>query len=300
MNNACFVIFVNFAAALGIVFANKWLFRSIHFPPVTLMAFHFLSTFIILLCLRVFGIFKVKKIGLCRILPLSLTFCGSMVLTNLSLQHNTIGTYQVLKCLADPLFVIIQSFFYKKHYSIGVKCTLIPMIMGITLNSWFDLRYSQIGTLYALSAVGITAVYTVWVGAKQEEFNMSSMQILYYQSPLSFVLLLLLMPIYETYSSQIDLLRRFSNIQLLVFIFSGIAAFTVNLTTYWIIKNTSVITYAAFGKVKLCTTILIGFLLFGDPLQSYQMFGILLTLLGVSVYSYLKLKSSTNETELPS
>ena len=91
----------------------------------------------------------------------SLSFCGSMVLTNLSLQHNTIGTYQVLKCLADPLFVFIQSVFYKKHYPLSVKLTLIPMILGITLNSWFDLRYSQIGTFYALSAVAITAVYTV-------------------------------------------------------------------------------------------------------------------------------------------
>ena len=30
------------------------------------------------------------------------------------------------------------------------------------------------------------------------------------------------------------------------------------------------ITYAAFGKVKLCTTIVIGFLIFGDPLHKYQ------------------------------
>jgi len=194
MNNAVFVIFVNFVAALGIVFANKWLFRSIHFPPVTLMAFHFLSTFIVLLALRLCGIFKVKRISVIRILPLrkclksiflfdfsvdiltkvslknsrwqfetfdSLSFCGSMVLTNLSLQHNTIGTYQVLKCLADPLFVFIQSVFYKKHYPMAIKLTLIPMILGITLNSWFDLRYSQIGTFYALSAVAVTAVYTV-------------------------------------------------------------------------------------------------------------------------------------------
>ena len=65
------------------------------------------------------------------------------------------------------------------------------------------------------------------------------MQILYYQAPVSFVLLLILIPAYETYSSQLELLKNFSNIQMIVFIFSGVAAFTVNLTTYWIIKNTS-------------------------------------------------------------
>ena len=78
-----------------------------------------------------------------------------------------------------------------------------------------------------------------WIGAKQEEFNMSSMQILYYQAPFSFILLLILIPAYETYSSQLELLKNFSNIQMIVFVFSGVAAFTVNLTTYWIIKNTS-------------------------------------------------------------
>ena len=83
-----------------------------------------------------------------------------MVLTNLSLQHNTIGTYQVLKCLADPLFVFIQSVFYKKHYQTHSDSN-DKALLGITLNSWFDLRYSQIGTVYALSAVAITAIYTV-------------------------------------------------------------------------------------------------------------------------------------------
>ena len=85
----------------------------------------------------------------------------------------------------------------------------------------------------------ISDFFIQWIGAKQEEFNMSSMQILYYQAPVSFVLLLILIPAYETYSSQLELLKNFSNIQMIVFIFSGVAAFTVNLTTYWIIKNTS-------------------------------------------------------------
>ena len=84
-----------------------------------------------------------------------------MVLTNVSLKYNTIGTYQVLKCLADPLFVVIQYLFYQKEYSISVKLSLIPMISGIVINSWFDLKYSTLGTVYALAAVLVTAVYTV-------------------------------------------------------------------------------------------------------------------------------------------
>ena len=84
-----------------------------------------------------------------------------MVFTNISLQHNTIGTFQVLKCLADPMFIIIQTVFYKKTYSTKVKLTMLPMILGIVVNSMYDLRFSSTGTFYALLAVVITSVYTV-------------------------------------------------------------------------------------------------------------------------------------------
>ena len=38
---------------------------------------------------------------------------------------------------------------------------MIPMILGIMINSMYDLKFSPIGTFYALSAVLVTSVYTV-------------------------------------------------------------------------------------------------------------------------------------------
>ena len=87
-----------------------------------------------------------------------------MVLSNMSLKANTVGTYQALKCLADPLFVVIQYTFYNKKYTLPVILTLIPMMAGIVMNSWFDIEFSPLGTTYALAAVVVTAVYTVWIG----------------------------------------------------------------------------------------------------------------------------------------
>ena len=111
--------------------------------------------------LRFGGVFKAKSVPLRSILPLSLAFCGSMVLTNMSLNKNTIGTFQALKCLADPLFVVIQFLFYNRKYSLSIVLTLFPMMAGIVINSWFDLEFSLIGTWYGLASVLVTAVYTV-------------------------------------------------------------------------------------------------------------------------------------------
>lgn len=88
------------------------------------------------------------------------------------------------------------------------------------------------------------------------------------------------------YAADLTFLHQLNNEQMFYFGMSGACAFIVNITTYWIILNTSgllfyllsfdtigfflVITYASFGKVKLCSTIIIGFVIFGNPLQACQ------------------------------
>ena len=48
---------------------------------------------------------------------------------------------------------------------------------------------------------------------------------------------------------------------------STICAFMVNFTIYWIIGNTSPITYNFFGHFKFCATLLGGSVIFNDALQ---------------------------------
>jgi len=112
------------------------------------------------------------------------------------------------------------------------------------------------------------------------------MQILYYQAPMSCALLLPILLV-ELILSENELslstLIPSDDFNSGILLINGLSAFTVNLLTYWIIRQTSgelltidqylyllVVTYATFGKLKLCTTMLIGFIKFKDPLDSYQ------------------------------
>ena len=56
---------------------------------------------------------------------LSITFCGFVVLTNLSLQFNTVGTYQLIKAMTTPCIIIIHTLFYGRKYSMKIKLTLV-------------------------------------------------------------------------------------------------------------------------------------------------------------------------------
>jgi solute carrier family 35 protein E3 len=71
---------------------------------------------------------------------------------------------------------------------------------------------------------------------------------------------------------------------------SGIIAFFINLSIYWIIGNTSAMTYNVCGQLKFSLTIILGFLLFKDPINVLQFLGILMTFFGVFFYTFVKLK----------
>ena len=192
------------------------------------------------------------------------------------------------------------------------------MVFGVVVNSAYDLSFNMLGLIYGLSAVLFTAFYTVWVGRKQLELELNSMQLLMYQAPLSTVLLMasvfcanaaglmrktIDIPQNATLSAgnALDILLEQKQEQTSITSFlepekfvilcaTGMAAYSVNLTTFWIIGKTSVVTYAVFAKVKLCATVLSGVVFFGDKMNSRQAFGVLITLSGVFWYTYVKVK----------
>ena len=63
-----------------------------------------------------------------KVVPLSLAFCGFVVFTNLSLQNNTVGTYQLAKALTTPTIVAIHTVFYNKSYSTQIKLTVVSSV----------------------------------------------------------------------------------------------------------------------------------------------------------------------------
>lgn len=221
-----FCLVLNVFFSIVIVLLNKMVYVRVGFPNVTLSMIHFAITFLGLIICEKFDVFCVKDVAVKEMIPIALTFCGFVVLTNLSLEHNTIGTYQVAKMLTTPCVVVMQAIFYNKKFSMLVKLTLIPITIGVIVNFYYDIRFNVIGTIYATLGVLVTSLYQVvrenqisltfffpvsilhiknvislislqWVSSKQKEFQMDPMQLLYYQAPLSAALLFMIVPFLE-------------------------------------------------------------------------------------------------------
>ncbi|XP_010146667.1 PREDICTED: solute carrier family 35 member E3, partial [Eurypyga helias] len=133
-----------------------------------------------------------------------------------------------------------------------------------------------------------------WVGAKQHELQVNSMQLLYYQAPMSSAMLLFIIPFFEPVFGEGGIFGPWTLSAVIMVLLSGIIAFMVNLSIYWIIGNTSPVTYNMFGHFKFCITLLGGCLLFKDPLSVNQGLGILCTLLGILAYTHFKLSEQEN------
>lgn len=116
---------VNIASSVLVILINKYIYEYYGFPNMALTCVHFIVTFLGLLVCQQLKLFQVKRLPIAKMIPLSLTFCGFVVFTNLSLQFNTVGTYQMIKFMTTPCVMLISYAFYKTNYSNRVKLTLV-------------------------------------------------------------------------------------------------------------------------------------------------------------------------------
>lgn len=87
---------LNIASAVGIVLVNKTIYSVYRFNyGVVLTFYHFLLTSLGLKLLANLKVFTPKDVKLLKIMPVSISFCAYVVLTNLSLQYNSGTFYQV-------------------------------------------------------------------------------------------------------------------------------------------------------------------------------------------------------------
>ncbi|KAI0239852.1 Solute carrier family 35 member E3 [Lamellibrachia satsuma] len=167
---------------------------------------------------------------------------------------------------------------------------VIPIVLGVLLNSYYDIKFNIIGTLYASLGVLVTSLYQVWVAEKQQEFQVNSLQLLFYQAPLSATILMFVIPFFEPVFGDHGIFSAWSAEAIVMICLSGAVAFLVNLSIFWIIGNTSPLTYNMVGHLKFGLVLLGGFFIFHDPLNQLQMVGICTTLSGVILYSVFKMQ----------
>lgn len=292
---------LNFMSSVSIVIVNKLVMDKYGFHfAVTLTAFHLWSTFLLLLLTAKCGVFEIKRLPVRDVAKLAAGTMGFICLTNLSLQHNSVGFYQVMKVMTTPTVVMIEAMVYQKYLENKLKLSLVPVCVGVILTTVTDFRLNVTGTLYAVAGVIVTSFYQIWSGTLQRSLDCNALQLQTYVAPLAAMFILPLMPLLDMYDVN-DLhsiwYYNWTLRNACVIAVTGFFGFLVNVSIFLVIGRSSAVSYNILGHCKTVVVLLSDFVLFGRPKSFKSSVGIVLTLVGVFWYTSLKLEKARVERE---
>lgn len=286
-----FMVF-NFVSSTVIVFINKILFKDFncHFSTFVTCC-HFVFTYLGTLVAERGKMFEHKQLNHMDVLPITIAFCGFVVFNNLSLQHNSVGFYQLMKVVTTPVIVVLQYFIYGVKEDRRLILSLIPVVIGVILATVNDVSFNLVGFFWAVAGVLSTSFYQMFVKSKQDSLGANSWQLLKYQAPQAAAIVALITPLFDQVRGEGGLVEYFENPPpgaLLVLVTSSVLAFCVNLSIFLVVGRTNPITYNVLGHFKLVVILSGGIIWLGEDRQPKRLFGMFLAFVGIVQYTHLK------------
>jgi solute carrier family 35 protein E3 len=291
---ALYVLF-NIVSVVGVVAVNKMLYRDYELQqPTCLMTFHFLCTWLFVMLAKRLRWFTEKRIDVGNYVRLGLAQCCSVVFVNLSLVHNSIGMYQVLKFSNVLMMCWIEYVWKAKLYSLQVYLSLAALVAGITAATVTDVELRWLGFTYGMLGCLSTAVYQILNKSIQQDFDVSPLQILEFEQPFTALFAALFALVTEDVGHLAKLDYTDGGFVTLLLV-SGFFAFGVNVTCYLIIGKTTPITYAVVGHTKTIFILLFGILWMKDSWTWKSGSGLLIAFAAIVAYThYSQFKPGVN------
>ncbi|KAL4946090.1 hypothetical protein BDV06DRAFT_159765 [Aspergillus oleicola] len=298
--NARFLIWtvLNVSSTVGIVFTNKSIMSDVSFSnrQVSLACYHFFITGATLwIASRVFGTFTPKPIGLKQMTPIAAAMAIQVVLQNLSLAHSSVMFHQLARLLLTPAVALLNYVLFRVKIPRAALMPLVLLCSGVAAVTYYDSlpsadngsATSTLGVIFALTAVCASSIYTVWIGHYHKQFELSSMQLLLNQAPISACLLLCAIPWTEATPAVSSVPTSIWSLVLL----SGLLACMVNLSQFYIVDVAGAVSGAVIGQLKTCIIVGLGWAWSNHSVPRQSVIGIIIALVGMSMYMNIVLKN---------
>lgn len=261
----------------------------------TLTFIHFVCTTIGLIILARIGLFVPKRLDVRKSAKLALAGMGFVVFSNLSLQYNSVGFYQVMKHMTVVGVIIIEAAVFRKFLSRQFWGPISAICIGVCITGATDFKLNLTGLIYAMLNILCTSFYQIWCGSLQKSLDANPLQLQMYIAPLSALFIIPMMPIFDNYSftsenSIFNHIPTSSNTTAAIAL-TGVLALCVNISIFLLIGKTSPVTYNVVGNGKTAFLLALDFLYFGRKFEVNNVIGLATTLTGVMWYTQVKLKS---------
>ncbi|KAJ0960021.1 hypothetical protein J5N97_000215 [Dioscorea zingiberensis] len=278
-----------------VIITNKWIFQKLHFTfPLTVSCIHFICSamgaYIAIKLLRVKPLIEVdRRDRWRRIIPMSCVFCFNIVLGNVSLRYIPVSFMQTIKSFTPATTVILQWLVWGKYFDWRVWASLIPIVGGIVLTSVTELSFNTYGFCAALVGCLATSTKTILAESLLHGYKFDSINTVYYMAPPATLLMSVLailveghgvMNWFQTHESVLS--------SLIIILSSGVFAFFLNFSIFYVIHSTTAVTFNVAGNLKVAVAILVSWLIFRNPVSPMNAIGCTITLLGCTLYGFVK------------
>ncbi|RWR82242.1 UDP-galactose transporter 1 [Cinnamomum micranthum f. kanehirae] len=296
---AILAIFQWWGFNVTVIIMNKWIFQNLDFKfPLSVSCIHFICSsigaYLAIKVLKVKPLIEVDPEDRWRrIFPMSFVFCINIVLGNVSLRYIPVSFMQTIKSFTPATTVILQWLVWKKYFDWQIWASLVPIVGGILLTSFTELSFNIFGFCAALFGCLATSTKTILAESLLHGYKFDSINTVYYMAPFATMILavpaLLLegggvMNWFQTHQSIYS--------SLIIIIGSGVLAFCLNFSIFYVIHSTAAVTFNVAGNLKVALAVMFSWMVFRNPISALNAFGCAVTLLGCTFYGYVRHKLS--------
>ncbi|KAF2173850.1 hypothetical protein M409DRAFT_34941, partial [Zasmidium cellare ATCC 36951] len=236
-----------------------------------------------------------KTFYLTRISPCGTATALDIGLGNFSLRFITLTFFTM--CKSSVLaFVLLFAFLFKLEKPTWKLCAIILfMTVGVIMMVAGEAAFNALGFMLVMTASlcsgfrwSLTQILLLRNAATSNPFSS-----IFFLTPVMFTALLILALPIEGPANVIAAFGALSEdkglfVSIVLMLFPGVLAFMMVAAEFALIKRTSVVTLSVCGIFKEVLTISAASLTFGDPLSPINISGLVVTIVSIAGYNWLK------------
>lgn len=294
------VLTCNFFAAIIVISLNKRAFK--HFPyPAALTSLHYFVSWAGVTILNWAGVFAAQPVPAEQSRTfwwLVLFWSLGNALSNVSLDRNSVGFYQLTKLMITPSIVAFDAFVYSRRATPPQALALVLSCLGVGLVSVNDVQFHALGAMFATGATFAAGAQKVLNSHVQQIGGLTSLQVMHNAFPAMSLLSLMYVPLLDR---KLHRLLEFEWLDdgeaWLWMASSALAAFCATWSATAIFGRISALAHVLLGQVKTCSVLLVGWLVYDAEQTAGGLGGAALALTSITVYSLSKLPSMSGGAE---
>uniref|UniRef100_A0A287QGJ3 Sugar phosphate transporter domain-containing protein n=1 Tax=Hordeum vulgare subsp. vulgare TaxID=112509 RepID=A0A287QGJ3_HORVV len=213
----------------------------------------------------------------------------NIVLGNVSMRYIPVSFMQTIKSFTPATTVILQWLVWSKHFEWRIWASLVPIVGGILLTSMTELSFNIFGFCAAMIGCLATCTKTILAESLLHGYKFDSINTAYYMAPFATMILALPSMLLEG-GGVIDWFYTHDSAfsSLIIIPGSGVLAFCLNFSIFYVIHSTTAVTFNVAGNLKVVVVVLVSWLIFRNPISPMNAIGCAITLVSCTFYGYVR------------